>query len=178
MTERVDRGRRAFERQAWSQAYTLFTSDEALVAADLERLAVAAHLVGRDVESAAAWERAYKAHLRDGKVDAAARCAFWLGMGLLLRGELAKAGGWLSRGERLVEEAVHDCAAHGLLLVPVALEALNGGDPARAAVIAHEVIDVGRRFGDPDVLAFGLFLRGRRRSRRARHHGACGCWTR
>ncbi len=160
MTERVDRGRRAFERQAWSQAYTLFTSDEALVAADLERLAVAAHLVGRDVESAAAWERAYKAHLRDGKVDAAARCAFWLGMGLLLRGELAKAGGWLSRGERLVEEAVHDCAAHGLLLVPVALEALNGGDPARAAVIAHEVIDVGRRFGDPDVLAFGLLLQG------------------
>ena len=51
-------------------------------------------------------------------VDRAVRCAFWLGFGLLLRGEVAQSSGWLARGERLVEGSGRDGAGRGFLLVP------------------------------------------------------------
>ena len=72
---------------------------------DLERLAVAAHLVGEDDASGQAWERAHLACLAAGDKERAARCAFWLGFALLLRGETARGNGWLARAERLVEDA-------------------------------------------------------------------------
>jgi len=156
----VDRARAAFDRQAWAEARALFAVAGPLTAADLERLAVTAHLVGRDAESAAAWERAYRAYLDDRDCDGGARCAFWLGMVLLLRGEIGKAGGWLARGERLVEDVVSDCPARGLLLVPAFLEALDRGDHGRAGAVATEIVDIGRRLGDLDVLAFGLLTQG------------------
>src|SRR3990170_5005647 len=95
-------------------------------AADLEQLAVAAHLVGDDDGSARAWERAHTAWLQAGDADRAARCAFWLGLGLLFRGEMAPGGGWLARAERIVAEAEHECSARGLLLVPTFLGTLEG----------------------------------------------------
>ena len=68
--------------------------------ADLERLATAAYLTGRDDASADAWARAHLGHLRAGHLAAAARCAFWLGFPLVLKGETARGGGWLGRGRR------------------------------------------------------------------------------
>ena len=50
----LDLGRAAFERQAWGNAYQHLTAvdrEAALEPEDLERLAIAAHLVGRDAES-------------------------------------------------------------------------------------------------------------------------------
>jgi DNA-binding NarL/FixJ family response regulator len=160
MAGRAELGRAAFARRAWAQARALLAAAEPLDAADLQRLAVAAHLLGRDAESAGAWERAYRETVRCGDADGAARSAFWLAMTLLLRGEVARADGWLARGERLVAEAGRECAARGLLLVPVFLEALGGGDLPRAATVAAEIVDTARRFDDPDLLAFGLLNQG------------------
>jgi DNA-binding NarL/FixJ family response regulator len=154
----VERARAAFDRQEWAQARVFLVAAEPLDAADLQRLAVAAHLLGRDVESAQAWERAHRLCTRSGDTDGAARCAFWLGISLLLRGEVAKAGGWLARAERAV--AGRDCATRGFLLVPVFLEALVGGDLPRADAVATDVVAAARRFDDPDLLAFGLLGQG------------------
>ena len=44
----VERARAAFDRNDWSQARVLLTATEPLDASDLERLAVAAHLIGCD----------------------------------------------------------------------------------------------------------------------------------
>jgi tetratricopeptide (TPR) repeat protein len=154
----VERARAAFDRQEWAQARVLLTAAEPLDAADLERLAVTAHLLGRDAESARAWERAHRLCTRSGDGDGAARCAFWLGIGLLLRGEVAKAGGWLSRAERAAAD--RDCAARGFLLVPVCLEALVGGDLRQAAAVATDMVTAARRFDDADLLAFGLLGQG------------------
>ena len=57
-------------------------------AEDLQRLATAAYLIGRDIESEEIWARA---HLRRGwpdsaAVDRAVRCAFWLTHSLLSKG--------------------------------------------------------------------------------------------
>lgn len=93
MTGTVERGREAFARQAWGDAYALFAASGPLEGDDLERLAVAAHMVGRDDESTRAWERAHLECARLGDTDRAARCAVWLAIGLMLRGDMAQAGG-------------------------------------------------------------------------------------
>ena len=57
MTTRVELGREAFDRRSWREAYELLVPRTALGVDDLERLAVAAHLVGEDDASDQAWER-------------------------------------------------------------------------------------------------------------------------
>lgn len=134
----------------------------ALGADDLERLAVAAHLVGRDDESGRAWERAHHERARVGDLDGAARCAVWLAIVLLLRGEIAKSGGWMARASRLVEE-VGDCLARGYLTMPEFLEALVSGDAQTALELATRMVDAGRRFDDADLHALATLGCGQAR---------------
>ncbi len=78
----LDRGRDAYERKAWATASDELTAAAELTpldADDLELLAVAAYLAGRDDDSAAALEKAHQEHLRRGDPSRAARCGFWLG---------------------------------------------------------------------------------------------------
>jgi DNA-binding CsgD family transcriptional regulator len=156
----VDHGREAFERRAWRDAYTHLAADGPLEAGDLERLAVAAYLVGRDDESARAWERAHVAWVEQGDPDRAARCAFWLAFGLLLRGEMAPANGWLARAARLIDDGGADGVARGYLQVVVNLEAIEGGDLETAAAAADEIVEVAERFDDDDLRALGMLCRG------------------
>ncbi|WP_433787775.1 LuxR C-terminal-related transcriptional regulator [Actinomycetospora sp. CA-101289] len=159
----LDRGREAFGRRRWQDAYTDLSQadrEDGLGTADLERLATAAYLTGRDGECEALRERAHHAGLRGGEEVAAARCAFWLGFGLLLRGEEIRAGGWLGRARRLLDEGRHDCPEQGYLLVPVAIAQLGAGDPAAAHAIYERVGAIGERFGDPDLTAFARLGRG------------------
>src|SRR5690606_14848984 len=152
--------RAAFARQAWGDAHALLSAAPDLEPEDLERLAVAAYLVGRDDESTVAWERAHGAWARLGETDRAARCAGWLGPGLLLRGEVARAGGWFARASRLLDEAGLNSATRGYLQVPAALDALERGDVAAAEDLADEAVATARRFGDPDLLALGVLTLG------------------
>jgi len=157
------RGRDALRRQAWGDAYAQFAAaelDDALEPADLEGAALAAYLTGRDDESESLWVRAHRAWLDGADLRRAARCAFWLGLPLLLKGEAARGGGWLARGTRLLDQPGSDCAEIGLLLVPVGLRALRRGDPASALETFGQVEEIGERLGDPDVLAFGRLGRG------------------
>ena len=66
---------------------------------------------------------------------AAVRCAFWLGFHLTLRGEPARAGGWLARARRLLEREDRDCAERGYLLgvpaFPSVSRRLGGRAPRR-----------------------------------------------
>src|SRR5690606_36610644 len=80
--ERIERGRRSFERRAWATAYDeLARADRelSLQADDLERLATATYFLGRDDEYLGTLERAHAAHLNAGGDARAVRCAFWLG---------------------------------------------------------------------------------------------------
>src|SRR5215218_446152 len=129
--EARDRGRALFGRRAWGDAYAALSAADAadpLDAEDLERLATAAHLLGRDAERVEAWERAFHAFLSRGDVPRAARCAYWLGHSLVIGGERARGGGWLARARRLLDEGRHDCAVRGFLLLPAALERVAAGD--------------------------------------------------
>ena len=113
----IAQGREALRRQAWADAYALLSAAQRtapLEPEDQERLALAAYLVGNDDDSAAAWLGAHQARR-------AARCAFWQACGLLFRGELAPAMGWIARGRRVLESAPQDCAEQGWLLLLTAL---------------------------------------------------------
>ncbi|MDQ4104703.1 MAG: LuxR C-terminal-related transcriptional regulator [Actinomycetota bacterium] len=162
MTGTVGEGREAFRRQAWAEAYALLdhASDWELDPEDIERLAIAAYLVGRDDESAQAWERAHLACLRLDNPGRAAQCGFWLGLALLFRGETARASGWFGRVGRLVEDGELDCAARGYLLVPAALQACNSGDAAGAYTLFTEAGKIAARFGDKDLAAFACLGQG------------------
>jgi DNA-binding CsgD family transcriptional regulator/tetratricopeptide (TPR) repeat protein len=162
MSDHLEAGRAAFERQEWAAAYReLFgSSREVFEAADLERLAVAAYLIGRDDESASAWEAAHRRHLACGDHAEAARCSAWLALCLLLRGQMAQAGGWLSRTARAIAETGADCAATGYLLIPELLGALDDGDPGAAQTMAIRAVELGERFDDPDLRALATLGHG------------------
>lgn len=159
----LDRGRESFARQEWGDAYAQLTAADRLAPLpvdDLERLAMAAYLVARDDDSAELWARAHHEHVRRGAPARAAWCAFWLGFGLLLRGEEARGGGWLGRARRLLDDERNDCVEQGYLLVPAALQRSAEGDEAAAYVLFDQAGGIGGRFGDPDLIALATLGRG------------------
>jgi DNA-binding CsgD family transcriptional regulator len=159
----LDGARDLFGRHAWADAYAQLSAldqQAPLAPADLERLAVAAYLVGRDDDSADAWARAFHEWLRADDAPRAARCAFWLGLKLLHRGELARSGGWLARARRLLDDGQLDCVEQGYLLLPVALRSFAEGDAAAASAAFSQAAKTGDRFGDPDLTTLGRLGRG------------------
>jgi DNA-binding NarL/FixJ family response regulator len=159
----LERGRQAFERLAWGDAYAHLEAAEhaaPLGPEDLERLAVAAYLVGRDGDSAEGWSRAHHESLRRGDAERAARCAFWLGFGLMLRGDMAPAGGWFARARRLLDDGQLDCVERGYLLVPVALQGMGEGDAATAYATFSQAATIADRFDDPDLTAIARLGQG------------------
>jgi DNA-binding CsgD family transcriptional regulator/tetratricopeptide (TPR) repeat protein len=158
------RGRDLYERRHWGDAFeALSTLDEetGLGGEDLERLATAAYLIGRDGESADHWARAHQEYLEAGQVARAVRCAFWLAIGLFHKGERARGGGWLARARRLLESDPSDCVERGYLLLPEGLRHIGEGEVAKAYDAFREASETGARFDDPDLIALGLHSRGR-----------------
>ena len=154
----LERGRAAFARQAWAEAYAQLTAADrgaALEPEDLERLASAAHLLGRDAECVDLWARAHHAFLGRGAAPGAARCAFWLGFSSLLAGESAASGGWLARGQRLLDDGRHDCVERGYLLMLQALRSMWAGDNTTLHATFDQAARIGERFGDAQLVAFG-----------------------
>jgi DNA-binding CsgD family transcriptional regulator len=154
--------RDAFERRAWAEVADRLSSADAaggLAVDDLERLATARHMLGQREESLRGWERAHQTAVADGRPARAARHAFHLVMAYGQSGDIAQAGGWMHRAMGLVEQA-GDCVERGFLLVPMALQALDAGDPQAAFDTFSEAATVADRFNDPDLATFGRLGRG------------------
>jgi DNA-binding CsgD family transcriptional regulator len=163
-TAALIRGRTCYERREWNDAFealSLADRTETLGADDLHRLAWSAGLTARDDEMLAAQERVYQARLDAGEDLAAGRAAFWLGFRLLSRGEPARANGWLSRAQRLVDSHAQDCVEQGYLLLPAGQKHLSCGEFADSQRCAARAVQIGERFGEADLVAFGRNLQGR-----------------
>jgi DNA-binding CsgD family transcriptional regulator len=157
------RGRDAFARQAWSEAFDQLSAadnESPLEAEDLERVATAAGLTGKDSERDAFGTRAYNEYVNHGELTDAARCAFWLGMSLLERGEMAQGGGWLARANRLIEDSGQDCVERGFLLAPAGIQSLTQGDGATAAALFEQAAQIGDQFREPDLIALSRLGKG------------------
>ncbi len=163
MSGALEHGRETFGRQEWAGAYASLSDADrgaALGPEDLELLATAAYLVGRDEDSTELWARTHQAFLAGGDVPRAVRCGFWLAFHLLLRGELAQSNGWLARARRLLDERGADCVERGYLLVPLALQEIAEGDPGAAGAHFREASEIGERFDDQDLTILARLGRG------------------
>ena len=164
LLDELERGRESYGRRAWADAYqSLSRADQAapLGVEDLELLAMSAYLIGRDDDYLRALDRAHHAHLDAGERLRAVRCAFWLGLRLLFRGETGRATGWLARAQRLLEREERDCVEQGYLLLPVVEQHLAAGDCEAAYATAAGAAEIGERFGEADLIACARHLQGR-----------------
>jgi DNA-binding CsgD family transcriptional regulator len=160
----LDRAREHYGQRAWANAYRAFLLAEqetTLTAEDIELLANAACLIGRDEDYLHGLERAYQAHCDADQSRRAVRCAFWLGFRLLMRGEMGRASGWLARAQRLLDSDAHECAERGYLLLPVVEQRLGSGDCEGAYLAAADAAAIGERCRDADLIACARHQQGR-----------------
>jgi DNA-binding NarL/FixJ family response regulator len=159
----IARARESFERQAWGEAFALLSAaDHAapLALDDLERLSLAAALIGKDAESAAAGARAHHESLRLGDAARAARCAFRVGFHHFTTGDVAQGLGWLARAERVLDERQLDCAERGYLLIPAAIRSTDEGEYAAAYATFAKAGEIAERFGERELATMARYGRG------------------
>ncbi len=158
-----ERGRSAYAQRGWATACDLLSSADdggALNAEDLESLAVACYMLGRVDQFLATLERAHHAYVGTGESRRAARAAVHLGVNLAMLGDVAQAGGWFARAQRLVEREEQDCPERGFLLLPRALRHEAAGEYALVAEASAEATAIGERFGDRDLFALAAHVHG------------------
>jgi DNA-binding CsgD family transcriptional regulator len=161
--EELEQGRGSFERQAWGDAYAhLLAANQAgpLDPEDLDCLATAALLLGKDAECRELWTRAHHEFLQRGEVERAARCCFLIAYALINRGDMARAEGWFARAGKLLEENQLECAVEGYLLLPVAIGGIDE-DPEASYELFVRALEIGRRFAEVDLTTIATVGRGR-----------------
>jgi DNA-binding NarL/FixJ family response regulator len=159
----ISRGRTAFERRAWTEAYHALLEadrDGSLVLEDLERVGLAAHLIGLDDAAVEFSGRAHHVASEAGDIPRAARHAFWLGMMFMQRGDVTRGSGWIGRAARLLDEGGVDAVETGYLAIPEGISQI-ASDPAAALVAFERAAAFAERFDDPDLAALSRLGRGR-----------------
>jgi class 3 adenylate cyclase len=158
----LERARRALEAHAWQEAFDALApaaERNELGAQDLERFGEAAWWSARPAEFIDAFERAYAAHLAEGARERAALVAIRLGLEYADRMETALWNGWLQRANRLLAECP-ESVEHGYLEMALVRSSADRGDLDAAMQHARRGHEIGTRFGDRDLVAFGLVLEG------------------
>ena len=162
MPNHLHYGRECYACRRWQEAYrALVGADETapLDAEDLERLATCAWLVGRDAEFLRLLERLHRIHLDTNDIERAARCTFWLSLGLFLRGDIGQATAWAARGQQLVED--RDCVERGYLLLSLAEQQIRDGLSDVVETKALTAIGIADCFKDADLAAVARHVHGR-----------------
>ncbi len=164
----LQKAREAFGRRAWGEAFAAFSTadrEQQLAPEDLELLATAAYLTGHATVSADVWTRAHGEFLTRGNTARAARCAIRLGVDLMNSGEHVRGNGWVARAKRILEEHPSDCVEHGYVLLPMAIRRILEGDASAACALFQEAAEIGRRFGEPDLITMARHGVGRAKIR-------------
>jgi DNA-binding CsgD family transcriptional regulator len=168
----LDRGRASYERYAWADAFDELSAvdrEQGLAPEDLERLGTAAVLAGHDDASTATLTRAHQAYAECGNAARAARCAFWIAFQQLENHDHAQAGGWLSRAQRILDDAGIACVERGYLLIPQGVHAATRGEFAPAIDAFRRAATIGEQFGNADLVTLARHGEGRALIRLGRH---------
>jgi hypothetical protein len=122
--EQLDTARAEYGRRAWSAARSAYAAagEPSLTLDDIERYAIASHLVGHEAEFRELYARGHRQALQLDDVTRAVRFAFWLGYSLFFTGEAGQASGWFARARSLLDERGADCVEWGYLLIPRGVE--------------------------------------------------------
>jgi len=155
-------GRDSYGRQNWGDAYAQLSAADRqapLASDDLERLATAAFLLGRDADSTGYLGTCVPRPPRQGAGRPRGPVRVLAGFRAQLTGETARTGGWLARAERLLD-GQRDCVEQGYRLVLRAFQNVDEGDNATAYATFARIAEVGERFGDPDLVTLAGIGRG------------------
>jgi class 3 adenylate cyclase len=160
--DELARAREAVESCSWEEAVSLLSELDrttSLEPGDLEGLAEAAWWRGQMDASIDARERAYAAHLAAGNSGRAARLALRVARDHELRRSPTMSEAWVKRAERLLDQAP-ESPDHGYLERSRSHRALRRGDFDAAAQHAQRAMELGRKFGDRNLIALGLHDEG------------------
>lgn len=163
VSDAIEQGREAVARRAWARAFQAFARADRvrpLGPQDLEHLAVAAYMLGRNDDHLECMRRAHRAHQHAGNLPRAARCAFWAGINYAVRGRASHAAGWFGRAQRLADRGSRDSVEHGYLLVPTVLKRAGERDWKGVTQVAKRVERVAERHGEADLFALAAHERG------------------
>ena len=158
-TDTLELARSAMATHDWQGAYDAFLDaslEQALSGGDLERLAEAAWWTAHPKGCIDALERAYAVHSREGNLHRAAYVALHLAEQSSERLQSAQAAGWFRRAARLLE-GLPESVEHGYLALAKAMTSSGVED-----LMEHgaAMLDIGTRFNDKDLQAFGLMVQG------------------
>jgi DNA-binding NarL/FixJ family response regulator len=160
----IDDARAAFERHDWSETRRLLAGVAVadLATEDLDRLATAAYLTGRDETAFELWARAHQDCARAGEVELAARFGLRLAETLGFKGDIGRSAGWVERVRRLLDDAGTDCVEVGYLANASAMCRIFGaGDYAGAHELFVRAGTVGARYRDQELMTLARIGEGR-----------------
>jgi class 3 adenylate cyclase len=158
----VGAARVALEDHRWKHAFDLLTEADAaggLEPQDLEALAQAAWFTAQPDLALEVKERAFKAYSDRGDGQRAAAMAFDVAQEYGNKRKLSIASAWAARGERILKDEPEGFA-HGYLALSRSWGAQAGGEIDQAIEQAAKAIELGARFGDADLQAWGLIQQG------------------
>ena len=158
----LEQARDAIARHAWREAFDLLSAADdsgELSPEDLERLAEVAFWTGTTDKCIEALERAYAGYTEVENRRGAASVAINLVFHHFAKLAPSVAAGWSGRAVRLLE-AEPDCPEHGHLARIHTNVRFSVGDLDGALDHATRTLEIGNRFGDRDLQAFGLFDQG------------------
>jgi class 3 adenylate cyclase/predicted negative regulator of RcsB-dependent stress response len=159
----VTRAGEAMARQAWDEAYDLFSEADragALETDTLPLLADAAYLTGHPEVAVDAWERVHAANVKSGDSVAAAGSAVRVAFFLIDAGLLVPLRSWLRRVDQLLEGQA-ETAIHGEAAMIRSFASLNTGAPDEALEWARRALDIATRFDDAQTKAIARLAEGR-----------------
>jgi class 3 adenylate cyclase len=155
-----DAGRSALERHAWAEALALLKQADAageLDAEGLEMLGDAAWWMAQPADALAARERAFAAFIAAGNTRRATRVALRLAQDNFNKRAMAAAQAWFARAQKLVESD-QDSAEFGYVLFVSVL--IGARASSEAVALGLQIAQLGERFGDRDLQAFGAMAQG------------------
>ncbi len=161
-TQIRDGARKALDDHAWQDAYDAFAAlrdRQDLSGEDWEGLGEAAWWSAHPDESIEAFERAYGAYSSEGNPRRAAAIAMRLAHEHADRIESALWNGWLQRAVRLLT-GQPECVELGYLEMSLVRSSYDRGAIDDAIEHASRAQEIGARFADRDLVAFGLVLMG------------------
>jgi DNA-binding NarL/FixJ family response regulator len=129
---------------------------------ELDRLATAAYMTGRDEEAFAVWGHAHHRCLDTGDLAGAAMFGIRLAQALAFKGNIPRSCGWVDRSHRLLDNSDRDCVERGFLEhVTGMCRIFSDGDIGAANDAFGRATEIGERFRNPELLALARMGEGR-----------------
>lgn len=164
VSELLTAARDAYGRRQWIEARADFLAAQQLgelSADDVKALGSSAWWLGDIPGCELFWEAAYRGFLDEGRHAEAAECALGIGYGCLMRGEEAPGMGWFGRAQRLIADLSESLVRGDLQYVMQVEAMLDSPDPDSVIANAREVAAMGRRLGEPTLIASAMIGEGR-----------------